>query len=176
MTPAQRDAAAEITAGPRGNIVGPFIAALRSPEFMRRLQAQGEYLRFRNALGRQLTEFTILLVARNWTQQFEWAMHVPYALEQGVRQHTIDAIAVGKRPEPMTAEETAVFEFFVELTATQKVSDAIYARAVAALGEAGVIDLIGTIGYYSTLAMILNVAQTPVPDVGTRPLDELSGG
>ena len=79
MTPAQRKAAAEMTAGPRGAVIGPFIPALRSPEFTRRLQRVGEYLRYEAALPPRLREMAILLVAREWTQNFEWDVHAPIA-------------------------------------------------------------------------------------------------
>jgi 4-carboxymuconolactone decarboxylase len=164
MTKAQREAAAEIAAGPRGGVIGPFVPALRSPELMSRLQRLGEYLRYGNVLGPRLTELAILLTARSWTQQIEWALHVDAATQHGVPRRVIDAIAAGRRPGRLGAKERVVYDFFVELKHSRSVSDETYGRAVAALGEAGVIDLIGVIGYYSTLAMILNVARTPLPD------------
>jgi 4-carboxymuconolactone decarboxylase len=130
---------------------------------MTRLQHLGEYLRFGSALGRRLTEIAVLLTARQWTQQFEWAVHAEEAASHGVPRATIDAIAAGRRPRALDESDAAVYDFFVELRDTQSVGDDTYARAVVALGEAGVIDLIGVIGYYSTLAMIMNVARTPLP-------------
>lgn len=163
MTPEQRAAVQEIESGPRGAVVGPFIAALRSPEFMRRLQKLGEYLRFDNAIGPRLTELAVLLVARRWSAQFEWVMHAPIAAERGIPPETIDAIAAGRRPARLADDELAVFDVVSELLQDGAVSDGSYERAVTALGEAGVIDLIGTVGYYSMLAMILSVARTPLP-------------
>jgi 4-carboxymuconolactone decarboxylase len=163
LTEAQREAVEEIEAGPRGAVVGPFVAALRSPELMRRLQKLGEYLRFGNALGPRLTELAVLLVARQWTAQFEWVMHAPIAADRGISPEAIDAIARGGRPAALAGDEAIVFDFVTELARSQAVSDDVYARAVGAFGEAGVIDLVGTVGYYSMLAMILNVAETPLP-------------
>jgi 4-carboxymuconolactone decarboxylase len=165
---AQTAAAAELAAGPRGGVVGPFIAALRSPELMTRLQRLGEYLRYRNALGARLTELAILFTARAWTQQFEWALHVDAAARRGISRTTIAAIARGRRPAQMAADEAIVYDFLRELNETQAVSDPTYARALAAFGEAGVVDLTALAGYYTTLAMILNVARTPLPP-GKRP-------
>jgi 4-carboxymuconolactone decarboxylase len=173
LSAAQRAAAAELTAGPRGAVVGPFIATLRSPELMTRLQRLGEYLRYRNALGPRLTELAILITARAWSQPFEWAMHVGEAESRGIARATIAAIARGKRPTRMAAEEAIVYDYLRELHATQAVRDATYARAVAAFGEAGVVDLTAVAGYYATLAMILNVARTPVPPAERSPLAEL---
>jgi 4-carboxymuconolactone decarboxylase len=163
LNAAQRAAAAELAAGPRGGVVGPFIAALRSPELMTRLQRLGEYLRYRNALGPRLTELAVLMTARAWSQPFEWAMHVGQAEARGISRATIAAIAHGRRPARMAADEAIVYDYLRELHATQAVSDATYARAVAAFDEAGVVDLTAVAGYYATLAMILNVARTPVP-------------
>jgi 4-carboxymuconolactone decarboxylase len=73
----------------------------------------------------------------------------------------------------MTAEEATVYDYLHELHATQAVSDATYARAVAAFGEPGVVDLTAVAGYYATLAMILNVARTPVPPGERSPLARL---
>jgi 4-carboxymuconolactone decarboxylase len=173
LSAAQRAAAAELAAGPRGGVVGPFIVALRSPELMSRLQRLGEYLRYRNALGPRLTELAILITARAWSQPFEWAMHVGEAEARGIARATIAAIGRGRRPARMTAEEAIVYDYTHELLATQAVSDATYARAVAAFGEPGVVDLTAVAGYYATLAMILNVARTPVPAGERSPLAEL---
>lgn len=173
LTRAQRRAARELESGPRGKVIGPFVPALRSPELMSRLQRLGEYLRYDNVLGRRLTELAVLLTARSWTQQFEWALHVSIAAEEGVPHAVIEAIAAGRRPRALPAQDAAVYDVFVELRDTQAVSDPTYARAVAELGEAGVIDLIGVIGYYSTLAMIMNVARTPLPPGYTPQLPPL---
>jgi 4-carboxymuconolactone decarboxylase len=68
----------------------------------------------------------------------------------------------------MTRKDAMVYDFFTGLERRRAVGDATYRRAVAAFGEAGVIDLIGVIGYYTTLAMILNVARTPPPHGAPR--------
>lgn len=163
MTPAQREAAREVTAGRRGAVYGPFVPLLRSPELTRHLQKVGEYLRYEPQLPPKLREMAILLVAREWTQDFEWHVHAPLAAAEGLARDVIDAIAEGRRPAVAGDEEALVLDFFFELSQARTVSDATYARAVDAFGEQGVVDLVALIGYYTTLAMIMNVAQTPLP-------------
>ena len=163
MTPEQRAAAEEIAAGRRGAVYGPFVPLLRSPELTRRLQRVGEYLRFEPALPPALRELAIILVAREWRQDFEWHVHAPLAEREGLPRDTIDAIADGRRPPAMSAEEALVYDFLAELRSSRTVGDAIYARAVAAFGEQGVIDLVALAGYYALLAAIMNVARTQVP-------------
>jgi 4-carboxymuconolactone decarboxylase len=170
MTEAQKKAQEEVTSGPRGaaGAQGPFVPELRSPELMNRLQKVGEYLRFHNSIGPKLTEFVILLTARQWTQQYEYNAHEPTALKAGVKQEFITAIAQGRRPAGMEADEEAAYDFCSELRQNQSVSDATYARAVSKFGEQGIIDMSGLVGYYTALAMIMNVARTPLPE-GTKP-------
>jgi 4-carboxymuconolactone decarboxylase len=164
MTPVQREVAAELTAGRRGALYGPFVPALRSPELTRRLQKVGEYLRYEPRLPPKLREMAIILVAREWTQDFEWDVHAPLAEREGLRPEVIDAIAEGRRPPTLADDEALLYDFFVELQRSRTVSDATYAGAIEMLGEQGVIDLVALIGYYATLAMLMNVARTPLPE------------
>ena len=170
-TEAQKKAAAEITSGPRKELVGPFIPLLRSPEYMSRLQRVGEYLRDNTKLGPAISEFIILLMARQWTQQFEWYSHQALAAKADIKPETIKSIAAGQRPVGMTTDQEMVYEFVTEIRLHQAVSDAAYDRVLGRFGEQGVIDIAGLCGYYTTLAMLMNVARTPVPPGVTPPLE-----
>jgi 4-carboxymuconolactone decarboxylase len=171
MTPAQRVAAAEISAGPRGAVIGPFAPLLRSPELMTRLQKVGEYLRYESPLDRRLFELTILWVARWWDQQFEWSYHHPLALEAGLDPAVADALAEGHRPDDLDDAAAAVWDVLDELFRTRQVSDGTWAAAVTQLGEAGVVEVVATAGYYTTLAVVMNAARTPSP--GGSPLPDV---
>ena len=169
-TDAQKKAAEEITSGPRKELVGPFIPLLRSPEFMGRLQRVGEYLRFNTKLGSNISEFIILLIARQWTQQFEWYSHESLAVKAGIKEETIKAIAEGQRPAAMTPDEEMIYDYITELRLHQSVSDAVYAKVANRFSEQGVIDITGLCGYYTLLGMLMNVARTPLPAGKTPPL------
>jgi len=167
MTKEQRLAAEEFKAGRGYDLIGPFAVMVRSPEVMLRAKGLGDYLRFRNVLPKRVSEMVILLTAREWTQEFEWSHHYSYALEAGLAPAIIGAIADGRRPQGMAEDEAAAYDFAVELQRRKSVSDATYAEACRVFGEPGVIDLIGVVGYYSLLAMMMNVARTePDTDEG----------
>jgi 4-carboxymuconolactone decarboxylase len=161
MNAAQRSAAEEMIAGPRKGVKGPFVPLLRSPQLMDRLQKVGEYLRFGSSLDQRISEFVMLVVAREWTQQFEWFVHVPLARKAGVAEETIAALAEGGRPAGMSEHEQVAYDFCAELLRNKGVCEATYRRAVAAFGEHGVIDLIGVVGYFTTVSMVMNVAHSP---------------
>jgi 4-carboxymuconolactone decarboxylase len=168
LTAAQKQAIEEFKAARSADISGPFVPMLRSPEVMNRARAMGDYLRFRSSLPPRLSEFVILLTARKWTQQYEWNAHQPLAVQGGLRADTVKAIAEGRRPTSMAADEEAIYTLWEDVQRNQGVGDATWSKAVAAVGEPGVIDVLGITGYYTMLAMVMNTARTPLPD-GVKP-------
>ena len=164
MNDDQRKAAEELIAGPRKGVKGPFIPLIRSPELMDRLQKVGEYLRFKSSLEPRISEFIMLIVSREWTQHFEWFTHVPLGSKAGLRSDVIAALAEGRRPHGMPDDEEIAYDFCDELHRTRGVSETTYARAVKRFGENGVLDIIGVLGYFTTVSMVMNVAHTPPPE------------
>ena len=169
MTEAQKNAVSMLTQGapagaaPRTVGAGPWVPLLRSPELLNRLQRAGAYLRYESALEPRLSEFVILLTARHWGNQYEWFAHERLALKAGLKPETAKAVAEGRRPAGMAADEEMVYDFIDELHRNRSVSDLSYQRVAQKFGERGVIDLVALDGYYATLAAIMNVAQTPLP-------------
>ena len=161
LTPEQRAASEAFEHARKVPVFGPFVPLLRSPELMTRARAMGDYLRYGSALPQRISEFVILLTAREWTQDLEWKIHRPIALKAGLSPETVQAIAEGRRPEPMGDDEAAAWSFVTELHRNRSVSDPTYAAALARFGEKGVMDMAGISGYYTLLAMAVNVARTP---------------
>lgn len=166
LTAEQKSAVAEFSAGRGYPPLGPFCVMLRSPEVMLRAKAMGDYLRYRNRLPKDISEMVILQTARGWSQSFEFVHHAKFALEAGLPQAVVDAIAEGRRPNGLNPAQTAAYDFTAELQTNKRVSDTTYAHAISTFGEPGVIDLTGVQGYYTFLAMMMNVARTPAPADG----------
>jgi 4-carboxymuconolactone decarboxylase len=173
MTPEQKRVADSIQSGPRGGLRGPFNALLRSPDLADRVQKVGEYIRFRSSIPERLNELAILIVARKWTAQFEWYAHHQFAMKAGLDPAITAAIAEGRRPGAMRDDEKVVYDFCTELLETSQLADATYAATVKLFSEQGVIDLIGALGYYSMVSMILNTDRYPLPDGVEPPLRPL---
>jgi 4-carboxymuconolactone decarboxylase len=169
-TDAQKKAAEEFAGGRGYEVRGPFVPLIRSPEVMLRAKAMGDHLRFKSALAPRLSEMVILITAREWTQQYEWVAHHDIAIKAGLRIEIADAIADGRRPTGMAEDEQAAYDLSLEIQRTKRVSDATWAKAVAAFGEQGVIDLLGINGYYTLLAMTMNAARTGLPAGIAEPL------
>ncbi len=165
MNDAQSAAADALLAGPRKGVKGPFIPLLRSPILMDKLAAVGEQLRFHCVLEQRLNQLVTLIVARHTCNQFEWAVHVPLALQEGVHAGAIADLAVGARPRDLQEDEQLTYDFVTELLAHNGVCDASYARAKAQWGEQGVLEMVTLVGYFATVCWVMNVARTPAPGV-----------
>ncbi len=163
LTPAQQAAFDEIASGPRGALIGPFAPLLHSPELMTRVQRTGEFLRFQASLDSRLFELAILLIARQWNQQFEWSFHRPLAERAGVPHDVIESVGAGVRPEGMRPDEEVVWDVYTELHATTTVTDKTFLRAEQIIGQVALVELVAALGYYTLLAMVMNVAQTAAP-------------
>jgi len=173
MTPAQCEVAAEISAGPRGEVRGPFIALIHNAELAHCMQALGEHLRWKNKLPLPLLELAVLYTARRWNCQHEWYMHEKLARKAGLEPRIFEAIAAGREPQGMSADETLVYKACRQAHQTGRLNDETFAALRARFGLDGVLDLLVLNGYYSTMAMVLNTAGMPLPDDASPPLKPL---
>lgn len=171
-TPEQKQAAEAFEAARKTPVFGPFEPLMYSPEVMTLARAMGDYLRYKPKIGTTRSELVILITARRWTQDYEWYVHAPIARKVGIAEPVIAAIRDGRRPEGMSADETLVYDFTNELQENKRVSDTTFAKAEQRFGKDGVVDLAAVSGYYTFLAMELNMARYPLPKDGT-PLPRL---
>lgn len=163
MTPAQKKMIDNLLAGERRGAAGPFNVLLRSPEMGDLAQQFGASMRFHSSVPRRLNELAIIITARHWTSHYEWYAHRRAAQDAGLNQAIIDAVATNRRPAAMDADEQAVYDFCTEMLTTKQVSDRTFAAAKARFGERGVVDLIGVMGYYQLVSMLLNADRYPLP-------------
>ena len=170
----QREVLGSILSGPRGRIQGPLMAALHNPELAERWSQLGAILRYSTSLPQRLSELAILVTARAWTCQLEWHIHAAIAREAGVEPDIIEAIRIGRRPDGVDEEALAIHDFVHELQASRKVSDPVYARALAHWGATGVVELTALSGYYAMVAATLNAHEFPLPEGTPPPLPPLA--
>lgn len=156
MSAEQRQAYDAIVAGRRGRAPKPFLAWLHSPELASRAQRLGEFVRYETTMAPRLSELAILVVARWWSSEYEWTIHQAEAINAGLSANVIADIAGERAPRFERNDEQAVFDFAMSLCHTRAVSESIYRRAVEAVGEQGVVELVGILGYYTLISMTLN--------------------
>ena len=171
----QRALLESIRSGPRGastGIRGPFAVFLHAPAFGELAQQLGGYCRFKTAVPARLSEFAILLTAKLWRAQYEWFAHVPHAERAGVAKETIHDLHRGRRPKSAPEDERAIYDFIQELYKTKRVSDRNFRRVRSILGDAATVELVGILGYYVLISMILNVFRMSLPEGEPLPFAE----
>jgi 4-carboxymuconolactone decarboxylase len=144
-------------------IAGPYNPMLRSPMLGQRMFDLLDQLRWHSSLPLRLNEFAILITGRMWRSQVEWYAHRPLALKAGLPPEVIADLKANKRPAAMQPDESAVYDFVMELSTRHAVSDETFVRAKTLLGEQQVVDLTAVTGTYVTIAMLLAMAEEGVP-------------
>jgi 4-carboxymuconolactone decarboxylase len=174
LAPEQQALVDAIKAGPRGqfNNEGPFAVYLHAPAYGVLAQKLGGHLRFQTSVPPRLSEFAILCTGQFWKAQYEWHAHAAIAARQGVKEATIRDLRAGRAPKSAPRDEMAIYAFIKELYATRRVSDATYARVRKFLGDAGIVELVGILGYYVLISMTLNVFRMPLPEGADIPFKE----
>jgi len=177
LTAEQHALVEAIKAGPRGRFImeGPFAVYLHAPAYGELAQQLGAHLRFRTSLPPRLAEVAILCTGQYWKAQYEWMAHAMIAERQGVKPATIRDIQAGRTPKSAPADEKAVYALVKELYATRRVSNATYGRVHKLVGDAGMVELVGILGYYVMVSMTLNVFRMPLPQGRSAPFREPGG-
>jgi 4-carboxymuconolactone decarboxylase len=168
LTAEQKVVYDEIAGGPRGQVRGPLEIWMRRPGLAARAQDLGRYCRYDSSLSKQLSELAILVTARAWGSEFEWFAHKKHALDAGVSPLIVEAIRTCATPVFDDDESRAVFDVASAMCTHRRLHNALYARAIAVLGEGRLVDLIGVLGYYSLISMTINAFEVDVPD-GEKP-------
>jgi 4-carboxymuconolactone decarboxylase len=177
LTPPQQAIVDAINAGPRGRFSneGPFAVFLHAPTYGMLAQQLGGHLRFGTSVPPRLSEFAILCTGQFWKAQYEWYAHAKIAAKQGVKEATIRDLKAGRAPKAAPRDEMAIYHFVKELYAARRVSNATYARVQKLLGDTGIVELIGILGYYVLISMTLNVFRMPLPAGVAPPFKEPGG-
>ena len=162
LNPAQK-AAIEAVIGGRGRIPGPYKIWLHSPIMMQRLERLGTFLVNESSLKPREQELAILAIAAHWHGNYVFTVHARVAREQGVPESAIEDIRNGRVPALSDKREAAVIEIALNAPDADPASDAAFARAIAALGEEGLADLLVFLGYYSAVAIAMKLHRVPLP-------------
>ncbi len=170
LNESQKSIYEHIDSGPRGGVAGPFLAWLRCPHFLEKLEKVSSHLRYGTSFPPRLSEFAILITARFWGAQYEWYAHAPIAIKAGLSEEIVESVRKDETPENMNEEESALYNFCQQVHKNHFVSDDVYATALDKFGEKALVELTSLIGYYTIVSMTLNVFNLDVPEGETPPL------
>ncbi len=170
MSADQASICEESLSGKRGTITPPLRAWIHAPEVARHASRLGAFLRYDTSLGPRLSELAILVTARHWSAQFEWYAHKKLALAAGLDPNIIAAINHRHVPDFNDQKAQLVYEFSESLHENHNVPKLLYDKTIQMLGETGVVELVGLLGYYSLVSMTLNTFEVGLPEGETSDL------
>jgi 4-carboxymuconolactone decarboxylase len=142
----------------RGVLQGPFTMFLHCPELAGRAAHLGAYVRFEGSLDMRVRVLAAMTVAREFEAMYVWGAQAGGARRLGVPEETITAIRE-KHSRGIPPEDAQVVDFTRQLLEKHRVDDAAFKAMQQRLGDKELIQLTGTIGYYSMLCMTVNACE-----------------
>lgn len=122
----------------------------------------------KSSLSPEQSEIAILRTGYRMNAAYEWAHHVVRARKCGMSDARIATL---RGPVALMSGEDAVIAKTVdELLSSSVMSPEAQAGLVACVGLTGVLDVMATVGFYSTLAYIVNSFDVPIDDDIARAL------
>ena len=123
----------------------------------------------------KLLEFGILVTARYWDAQYSWNAHVDKAIAAGIPEDVVRDLAAKKKPNFKADDERAYYNFTMEMLENHFVSEKTFNEARKIFGDKTLVDLIGSVGYFSMLQICLNSAEVDVQADRKPPFADVSG-
>jgi 4-carboxymuconolactone decarboxylase len=139
----------------RGSVRGPFRVLLHSPDFAARVAHVGTYVRFESKLDPHVRELATLIAARLLDCEYEYSAHQPQLRATGTPEAVLTAVDQ-KRPSDLPDEDRWIYELVEQLIERHRISPETFDTARKRLGDANLVELVGTVGYYALLAAALN--------------------
>ena len=159
----------------RNYVTGPYDVWLHSPELFEKVSPLSNYFRFDCNLPVKLREFGICVTARFWDAQYSWNAHVDKAIAAGIPEDVIRDLAAGKKPNFKADDERLYYTFAMEILQNHFVSEKTFSEAKKVFGEKALVDLIGSVGYFSMLAICLNSAEVDLKPEHKPPFADVKG-
>ena len=133
-------------------------------------------VRWSLATGQIALSLALLIAARHFDAQYSWNAHFQKAIEAGVARDALEALAQRRTTAFQVRDEQAVYAFCSELLDRHFVAYDTFAEAHELFGDQGVVDLVGTLGNFSMLAMCLNAFEVDLQADREPPFGDVGPG
>jgi len=147
----------------RKKISNGFAPYLHCPEYVARIAQLGTYIRYESSLPQDAYELLALTASAECDNPYEADNHALITAKMGIPRPTIDAARKKTAIEGASEDHELYIRCAREMMREHRLSDASFEAARKRLGDRGVIELIGTIGYYAMLACLHNGMQVRGP-------------
>ena len=158
QVPAEHHGIVDAVVKSRGAVQGPFTMLLHCPPLAQHLVNLGGYVRFEGKLDHRVRVLAAMVVAREFEAAYVWGAQTGSARRQKVPESTIAAIR-DKHSRGVPPEDAQIIDFTRDLINKHRVSDDTMKALQKRFGDEQLVELTGTIGYYSLLAMTANATE-----------------
>ena len=162
LTPDQTKVFKDLVAG-RGKLLTPYRIWIHSPRLAAALETIGTFLNKKSSLSEREVELVICIIANHWKGEYVWTVHTRICVKLGFPQGVFDAIRAGQDPVLDNERERTVYDLTKIAMEPGGGSDEVYARAERLLGRNGIAEVLGLLGYYSSVAMAVKLHRVPLP-------------
>lgn len=136
--------------------IGPVNVSLYNPKIAEAMQMLNQEVRYHSVIGRRYTELAILVISREFDQQYEWSMHEDTAREEGVPAAVIDIVKYNREVKGVNSQESLVIRFGRQLMREHKLDSKLYAESVQLFGRRGTVELAAIMGDYLLGGILLH--------------------
>jgi 4-carboxymuconolactone decarboxylase len=147
----------------RGAVRGPFGVLMHVPALGGRVAEIGDYLRFHGLLPKADTELATIVSAREIESRYEWAAHEPLALQAGVPQAVVDVVLNKGSLDSLSPRQRVIVEVVRALYRDHRLSEALFRRALAELGQEQLVEVVTLAGFYQQIGFTLNSFEVDLP-------------
>jgi len=156
--PAEHHAIVDAIVQSRGAVQGPFTMLLHCPPLAERVMRLGAYVRFEGKLDHRVRVLAAMTASRELDAVYVWGAQTGQARKQGAPEATIAAIRE-KHSRGIPAEDAQIVDFTRDIIRKHRADAASVKVLRERLGDEQFIELTGTIGYYSMLAITVNACE-----------------
>ncbi len=169
LTPEAQEVYNELVSS-RGALHGPYRSLIHHPELARRVGSLGSFLRFgEGTLPGNVRELVILAVARRIDSPFEWVMHLPHAINEGLPDNVIESIRHCREPSGLSPLQADALKAARCVLDHQSIPQDLQGRLVEAAGMKGLVELVVLAGFYEMIGGIISSFDTPLPEGESDP-------
>jgi len=158
--------------GSRGPVHPIFDVLLHSPELARNAARLGAYVRYSSSLPERERHLLGLIASREQDCQYVFTVHAVGARNEGIPAAVVEALGRDEDPTGLPELEQLVVAFARQLAKRHRVDDDVFAALQAQIDVQHVVDIVGTLAYYTLLAFPINAFEVGVRSEHTPELPD----